>query len=57
MAQLKTYYIEVVRDFTTLRLMAFECEDKTDAYNKMVTEWPLLASRINFHRIEELKEN
>ena len=55
MADLKTYYIEVVRDFTTLKLMAFECEDKTDAYDKMVTEWPVLVSRININRIEELK--
>jgi len=56
MTDLKTYYIEVERDFTTLRLMAFECEDKMDAYDKMVSEWPLLSSRINIYKIVELKE-
>ena len=52
---MKTYYIEISRAFTTLRIISSECEDKEDAYDKMITEWPVLASIINKSKIEELK--
>lgn len=55
MPQLKTYIIEIEREHTSLKILAFECEDKADAYDKMIGEWSSLAFSINKGQIVEYK--